>query len=337
MNMSKRMKTSLSQKNSFVNILNRKLEDNSNCYHTLIELTHKQWYRMNTHAIILSDLVVDKSIKKQETTSFNNVLYSDDIKKYLKRCKCTSNGKTLHWKRPHLNNLGYIIIVTHKDELEKMTSELTVISGGNKEEEGSGYVILCLCKIRKQTNVSEYIWGDNEEKLLSSAKRNIITGHSSHYGSKGKYYSFGNRANYAIIDNSSITQYTSKKYSGIKKSNVAQQDAEYLDKMCCRELQLAVQSISKLIPNIRKYIAPTITAAHTLQSEYGDCKLEQMWCSKEGLWQASVGVNASTSELHCENDCTYTLISVPRQQKVNNKYPEYNFIFEFKKGETLGL
>ena len=54
-----------------------------------------------------------------------------------------------------------------------------------------------------------------------------------------------------------------------------------------------------------------------------------MWCSTEGLWQASVGVNASTSELHCENDCTYTLISVPRQQTVQHKYPEYNFIFEF--------
>ena len=121
----------------------------------------------------------------------------------------------------------------------------------------------------------------------------------------------------------------------MKKSNVAQMDAQYLEKMCCRELQIAVNGISKLIPNIRKYLAPTITAAHSLQSKYGDCKLEQMHCSTEGLWQGSVGVNASTSELHCENDCTYTLISVPKQEKVNNKYPEYNFYLNLKEEKHL--
>ena len=160
--------------------------------------------------------------------------------------------------------MGYIVIVPNKLELYKATSDLVIVNGGNKEDKGSGYVVLCLCNIRKQTHVSEYVWGGNEAKLLASSKRNIITGHSTHFGSKGKYYSFGNRPNYAMINNSSITQYTSKKYPTVKKSNVAQNDAEYLNKMSCRELKLAVQSISKLIPNIRKYIAPTITVAHNL-------------------------------------------------------------------------
>ena len=107
-----------------------------------------------------------------------------------------------------MNNLGYILIVTLKDHLKKMNSDFVVINGGNVDDEASGYIVLCLCQIRKQTNISEYIWGNYKVKLLHSAKRNIITGHSTHYGSKGKYYSFGNRANYAMVDNSTITQYT---------------------------------------------------------------------------------------------------------------------------------
>ena len=45
------------------NMLSKKLEDNSNCYHSVIELTHKQWHRMNSNAVILSNMVVDKSLK----------------------------------------------------------------------------------------------------------------------------------------------------------------------------------------------------------------------------------------------------------------------------------
>ena len=75
---------------------------------------------------------------------------------------------------------------------------MVVVNGGSQEDDSGhskdglvkefGYVILCLCKIRGKTNVSEYIWGDNEERLLSSAKKYTITGHLTHYGSRGKYY-----------------------------------------------------------------------------------------------------------------------------------------------------
>ena len=78
--MSKRVKTSRCYKHLLVNILSKKLDDNSNYYYTVIELTQEQWNHMNANAIIFSDLVRDKSI--------NNV-YSDNIKKKLKRCKCT--------------------------------------------------------------------------------------------------------------------------------------------------------------------------------------------------------------------------------------------------------
>ena len=156
-NATKRMKASASQTNSFVKILNKRFDDNSKCYHSVIVLTHKQWRRLKSNAVILSNIVVDKSPKSQQTTIFNNVIYSNNVKKYLKRCKCTSNQRIIHWKRPHMNNFGYVLIVTLKDKLKKMNSDLVVINGGNVANEASGYVVLCLCHVRKETNISEYI------------------------------------------------------------------------------------------------------------------------------------------------------------------------------------
>ena len=80
LNTTKRVKASAQQKNSFVNILNQKFTENSNCYHSVIELTHKQWARMKSNAVILSNIVIDSSQKSEEIITYDNVLYSDMIK-----------------------------------------------------------------------------------------------------------------------------------------------------------------------------------------------------------------------------------------------------------------
>ena len=59
-----------------------------------------------------------------------------------------------------------------------------------------GKLLLCLCKLTRDQNVSEYGWGKKDINLLKKCKNNIIQSHLSHYGSTGEYYSFGNRANF---------------------------------------------------------------------------------------------------------------------------------------------
>ena len=83
--------------------------------------------------------------------------------------------------------------------------------------------------MQEHTNKSNSVWGIDEANFLKKCKQNIIKGNSSHFGSTGKYYSFGNRANYALIDNSSVTQYVSKKFKSDVKTKVAQLDAEYME------------------------------------------------------------------------------------------------------------
>ena len=76
----------------------------------------------------------------------------------------------------------------------------------------SGIVIFSLAKVEREDIRSEYSWGNKDALNVKKWKSNIITGYSSHFGSTGNYYSFGNRANYGLIGTSSLTQFTQKKF-----------------------------------------------------------------------------------------------------------------------------
>ena len=91
--------------------------------------------------------------------------------------------------------------------------------------------------------------------------------------------------------------------------------------MSCREFELSITYLSKVIPTISCMIAPTLNVAHGLQSRVGYCNMKQMEC--KDIWMTQVFVNAQTSTLHNENDCTYTLITVPRQE---HKFTNSNHI-----------
>ena len=71
---------------------------------------------------------------------------------------------------------------------------------------GSGYVIMFLGRLQRQTCVSKYLWGKEKNTVVRDCRSNIIKGNSSHHGSSGNYFSFGNRANYGLMNKSSITQ-----------------------------------------------------------------------------------------------------------------------------------
>ena len=74
----------------------------------------------------------------------------------------------------------------------------------------SGYLVLFLGRLQRENGVSEYVWRKDEINEVKECKSNIIKGNSSHHGSSGEYYSFGNRANYGVINTFSITRYTPK-------------------------------------------------------------------------------------------------------------------------------
>ncbi len=61
--------------------------------------------------------------------------------------------------------------------------------------------------------------------------------------------------------------------------------------------------------------------------------------SKDGCWQTTICINAQTSKFHNENDCTYTVITIPRQAYFNqgNQNNEYHFIFKLTNCDKVHL
>ena len=88
-----------------------------------------------------------------------------------------------------------------------------------------------------------------------------------------------------------------------------------------------------MIPTVKEHIAPMLNVIHNLQSDVLDLNMKRTSLSDHGMWQNYFFVNCQTTDLHTENNCTYTVVTVPNQKEKTVPY----FIFEFKKGFTFGL
>ena len=84
--------------------------------------------------------------------------------------------------------------------------------------------------------------------------------------------------------------------------------------MAAQELGVGIDGLSKLIPKLASLIAPVINTAFNLQGDKGNVNLKCVPASTSGLWQTSISINAQTTQLHTENDATYTVIHVPKQE-----------------------
>ena len=314
-----------------------------------MELSDVQWNRMKENSIYVKGFNEIGKTKREMKCTYTEVIVGENIS--FQKKTIYHKNKVLKYRRPLLWNItgGYLMIVADKGELVQSNPDLIILDCSSQDHEidemnqkyvASGKIVLLMVKRDHQGKLSEYTWGRKEFDILNMCKTSVINGHSSHHGSLGKYYSFGNRANYGMIENSSITQYVSKKYSSTSKTQDAEENANVIMLMSLKELQYSVTQLSKIIPNVANYISPSLDVIYKLQNEVGDLNFKAIDKDNEdntGIWQTSICVNAETTELHCENDCTYTLIVVPKQDNDKEQSAEYNFIFDLMKGFTVGI
>ena len=78
----------------------------------------------------------------------------------------------------------------------------------NNKQKGSGYLVLFFSTFNDQKTDHDFMWTNNLIDDLKHCKKYICTVQNSHYGSKGYYASFGMKENYAIVDQSSLAEYT---------------------------------------------------------------------------------------------------------------------------------
>ena len=77
-----------------------------------------------------------------------------------------------------------------------------------------------------------YSLGFNLLSARISANLPINKGNGAHYGSKGYYASFGNKAFYGCGNHSSVSQYVSKSSSNLARQKIIHEKAIALEKQC---------------------------------------------------------------------------------------------------------
>ena len=73
-----------------------------------------------------------------------------------------------------------------------------------------------------------------------------------------------------------------------------------------------------VIPNLMQYIALTLNVVYDIQGFVGGLNIAKILLIDYGLWQTSISINAQIKSFHTENNCTYTVIHVPKQAAVKN-------------------
>ena len=233
-------------------------------------------------------------------------------------------------------NLGrtktnYIFILAQKDELVASNKNLYIIPStlGKKSmydnfsfhenSSGSGSVIISYILLRKEKSQSTNDWSKSSIRHLKRCKTNICKGNGTHFGSSGYYASFGNRADYNIINDSSITTYVNTKSKSINRQTENNSFSLKFEKMCSDELSIASKEFGNRIPRIDMLLCPSLNVAYMKKQKKGDDILKAVVSSDSLMWQSQICVNASTAIFHNENDCTYTVITVPNNIVLNKK------------------
>ena len=198
----------------------------------------------------------------------------------------------------------------------------------DQKYEPSEVILLGVVSINKQYDgVIE--WSSKHRNLMKKHKKSVITSESKHHGSAGEYYSYGNKANFGKVELSSVAQYASRTIGIDSHLN-----GLCIEELSVMEMQMGINQLQKYIPILPQLISPLIAIAFRLQNELGDINLQQTSASNNGLWQTCFCINAETAEFHTENDCTYTLIHVPKQEKTNRKC---KYFFSFKLSTDINV
>ena len=158
------------------------------------------------------------------------------------------------------------------------------------------------CRQWKTKKSKSLLWTNDHIADIKSSKKNICTSKTSHFGSKGYYASFGLRENYKVVDRSSLALYSVVKKSDDKLQTIVKEKTKKIEELIAAQLAVSTESFGKYLPHITDLLSPIINEAYHSQSDWGDIGLVNCATKDSGLWQSQICIDASTSEVHTEND-----------------------------------
>ena len=190
------------------------------CPHCLIELSASEFKQFQSNSIILTDL---KLIEDEESHNirpvFVNMTFGINIKKVQSNFQDDrNNNKTWRLDIDRMKS-QYCFMLAKVEECIKIFPNMFMHASNmktnregrkNRRINGSGYTVLFLGMFHDKVNYENTLWEPLHVAALKRCKPNINSSVNAHFGSVGYYASFGNKGNYAVIDNSSVSQYSNQ-------------------------------------------------------------------------------------------------------------------------------
>ena len=302
------------------------MDYNKGTPHVLFQFSQRQYQRLKDNCIHLT-----QGYKEDDKIYYKSICYGDNVKK-ARRCRKVY-GSEVKWSNILINQmkLNTLFITTSYEEIcsRSDAANIVVLDGTTRcawndgEDDAyspSGRVVLGTFNISDIDECTEVSWGLQQKKILKKIKNNTINKTNNHNQSEGLYFSFGNKAFYGRVGNSSVSQYAIKGSDNEENVNLA----NYMVKLISNEITNGMNNVAKLVPNIDQLTSAVIDTANRMQNDVGDVNLKEDAIEADGVWMGTIAVNGHTKILHCEEDCTYTMVYVPKQY-VKDKIGAYNF------------
>ena len=131
----------------------------------------------------------------------------------------------------------------------------------------------------------------------------------------------------------------SKSFKNQTTQKIIHEKAIALENHFTEELSSAATKFVRYLRCAKHLLSPVLKVAYDAQSTWGDINLSNVATSVNGMWQSQICVDASTALEHTENDCTYTVISVPNQDIALSRKMRKSlyFVFSISNSESLRI
>jgi hypothetical protein len=300
--------------------------------HVLVELSQREHKRLMSNCIHLENSSICEATG---SFLFNKVTYGSNLKKKKTTISFNSIKRPSYEIPIEKTKRRFFMITAPKTDCSKVLPHL-LTSSSIHNPDPSSVVVLLACIFKDPTKDSK-VWGIDDFTRVKKCKPNILQS-SSHHGSTGYYVSFGNKGSFEKTIDSSIGQYTCKKKTTASKQVLVNKEDMLYEQCCADELGRSVKDLSTILPNISSILSPVVQVAFNTQLTGGkDLNLRETLASNDGCFQSSICVNAETKDYHVEHDCTYTLISIPKQRKPKNSGVDYDFLFKLTDKQSLNI
>ena len=191
----------------------------------------------------------------------------------------------------------------------------------------TGKVVIMICSLRL-TN-EEPNWDNSIRTLAKKCKPNILKGYD-HHGSSGECYAFGNKPHYGMVEKVSVSVFVNKTSKVKKLATQIQTDADHIEHMRSKRIAIAVENLSKYIPEIRSLTSPIIDSVVSIQKKSKTSVLTNVRTTESGFWNTMLYYNGTTSKLHTEKYCAYTMITFLKQMGSASRKHTNKPMFLFK-------